>query len=116
MKTTKLKLQFVELIPRQLEDSTLYISISYDTAVHKCACGCGKEVVTPLSKNGWSFTYNGEDVSLDPSIGNFKFDCKSHYWIRNSQIEWEPLWRKHSLDEVVVNKSWWSRILASIFG
>ncbi len=30
-------------------ERTLYISIPYVTAAHKCPCGCGEEIVTPLS-------------------------------------------------------------------
>lgn len=43
------KHKFVEYIPDTIEENIIYISISYSTAIHLCACGCGKEVVTPLS-------------------------------------------------------------------
>jgi hypothetical protein len=39
--------RFVEYIPEQLEERTIYISIRFATAVHRCCCGCGREVVTP---------------------------------------------------------------------
>jgi len=84
--------RFVEAIPEQLEDRTLYISISYTTAVHKCCCGCGKEVVTPLSPTDWELIYNGNSVSLNPSIGNWSLDCKSHYWIERNKIHWAAPW------------------------
>jgi hypothetical protein len=77
--------KFVELIPDVIEDDVLYISIPYCTAIHKCACGCGKEVVTPFSPDDWRLTFDGQTVSLYPSIGNWNFDCQSHYWIRNSK-------------------------------
>jgi hypothetical protein len=35
----------------------LYVSLEYATAIHACACGCGNEVVTPLSPNGWKLTF-----------------------------------------------------------
>ena len=95
MKKTQFKHQFVELIPKQLEEATLYISIPYGTITHKCACGCGSEVVTPLNRNGWAVTYDGESISLYPSIGNWNLPCKSHYWIRESRIEWSTPWREH---------------------
>jgi len=27
-------------------------------------------------------------ISLHPSIGNWSFECRSHYWIRNNQVVW----------------------------
>lgn len=53
-----------------------------------CACGCGKKVVLPIAPDFWSVKYNGEAVSLFPSIGNFQFPCKSHYWIRENVVVW----------------------------
>jgi hypothetical protein len=41
--------KFVEFMPEVIEEGVLYISVEYCTSVHKCACGCGNEVVTPLS-------------------------------------------------------------------
>ncbi|MEW1836919.1 DUF6527 family protein [Nonomuraea angiospora] len=41
--------RFVEHIPERLEPGELYISFPFATAAHLCACGCGKEVVIPLS-------------------------------------------------------------------
>jgi hypothetical protein len=80
--------KFVEYVPEVLEDGVLYISVQYGTASHKCACGCGQRVVTPIKPTDWSLTWNGEEVSLDPSIGNWSFPCRSHYWIRNNRIFW----------------------------
>lgn len=87
-----IKHRFVETIPKQLEEKILYVTIRYNTVVHKCFCGCGQEVVTPLSPTDWKLTYNGKTVSLYPSIGNWSFKCQSHYWIRNNRIEWAPKW------------------------
>ncbi len=84
--------KFVTNIPDQLEDGVLYISIEHCTAIHKCICGCGNEVVTPFSPTGWSLTFNGKTISLNPSIGNWNFECKSHYWIKNSKIEFARTW------------------------
>jgi hypothetical protein len=88
---TKLLHQFVEVIPDKINEGVLYISIQYCTAIHKCVCGCGNEVVTPLSPSDWKLTFNGETVSLSPSIGNWNFPCRSHYYITNSEIDncWE---------------------------
>jgi hypothetical protein len=80
--------EFVEFIPEVLEVGKIYISQTYATAVHKCCCGCGHKVVTPLSPTGWKLTVDGEYVSLHPSIGNWGFACESHYWIKRNVIHW----------------------------
>lgn len=88
MKTSQYRYEFVRYIPENISEGVVYISIEYNTVSHKCACGCGKEVVTPLSPGGWSFTYDGRTISLSPSIGNFSFACKSHYFITRSSVVW----------------------------
>ena len=90
MKTIQHK--FVEFIPDAIEEGILYISIEYCTAIHKCVCGCGNEVVTPLSPTDWEISFNGKTVSLSPSIGNWNFDCKSHYWITKNKVRFARHW------------------------
>ncbi len=85
----KMKFEFVETIPTNLKDGTVYISTKFATAIHLCACGCKREVVTPISPTEWTLIYKGESISLSPSIGNWKFDCKSHYWIKNNNVIWD---------------------------
>jgi hypothetical protein len=92
--------KFVENIPEVLEDDIIYVSISYETVVHKCCCGCGNEVVTPLSPAGWSLIFNGESISLKPSIGNWSFKCHSHYWIRNNKVHWSDNFSEDHIKEV----------------
>jgi hypothetical protein len=88
----KLSHKFVELIPEHLKDGILYVSIKHCVAIHKCVCGCGKEVVTPISPKGWKLIFDGETVSLSPSIGNWNFECHSHYWIKENQIIYAKSW------------------------
>ena len=88
MKQTIVTPQFVEFMPRELKDGKLYISEKYGTAIHKCCCGCGQEVVTPLSPAKWRLRRQGDAVTLYPSIGNWNFPCQSHYWIRQNRVEW----------------------------
>ena len=90
--------KFVEFIPDKVEEGILYISIEYCTTIHKCVCGCGNEVVTPLSPTDWILSFNGKTVSLYPSIGNWNFDCQSHYWIKNNKIEFSDRWTKDQID------------------
>lgn len=92
MKTNVFAPEFVEYIPSQLDDGVLYVSIPYCTAVHKCACGCGNKAVTPISPADWQILYDGEALSLFPSVGNWGFPCKAHYWIRSNQVTWAKAW------------------------
>lgn len=85
----KLKPEFVDFIPVDLDNGKLYVSLKYCTAVHLCACGCGEKVVTPLRPDGWKLYFDGT-VTLRPSIGNFEFQCQSHYYITENMIEWLP--------------------------
>lgn len=79
---------FVEFIPELIENGKLYISDEYEIAIHKCCCGCGEEVVTPLSPVDWRYTITSNGVSLFPSVGNWKYRCKSHYFIRENGVVW----------------------------
>lgn len=101
--------KFVGYIPEDIEQGTLYISIPYATAVHKCCCGCGQEVVTPFSPTDWKLLFDGDSISLNPSIGNWEFACKSHYFIRNNQVIWCKQWDKqqilHGKEQDSKNKS-----------
>jgi hypothetical protein len=93
-----LKHEFVEFIPDNLEDGIVYVSIPYATVAHKCCCGCGMEVVTPLSPTDWKLIFDGESISLDPSIGNWSFDCKSHYCIRRDRVRWAERWSREKVE------------------
>ena len=86
MKIKQIRPEIIEFIPERIEEGVLYISFRYNTAVHKCCCGCGQEVVTPLSVAEWSVKRSGNRVSLWPSIGNWSYPCRSHYVIRDSLV------------------------------
>ncbi len=94
----KIEHRFVEFIPENIEDNVLYISTDYCTTVHKCACGCGNEVVTPLTRTDWKFTFNGESITLHPSIGNWSFKCQSHYWIKENRVVWADGWSQKDIE------------------
>jgi hypothetical protein len=93
-----LKHEFVEFIPDELEQGTIYISIRFATASHLCLCGCGNKVVTPIRPTDWRLIFDGKTVSLDPSIGNWSFPCQSHYWIRNNRVKWAPKWSREEIE------------------
>ena len=92
--------KFVEFIPRELEPNTIYVSIPFATAIHNCCCGCGNRVVTPISPTDWKLIFDGRTISLDPSIGNWSFPCRSHYWIRNNRVVWSDQWSDEEIDAV----------------
>lgn len=96
-KVERFQCEFVETVPDRAQPGVLYVSIVYATAVHLCACGCGLEVVTPLTPRDWKLIFDGETVSLLPSIGNWGFPCQSHYWVKNNRVQWA---RKWSLAEI----------------
>lgn len=88
MRQSHFSYQIVEFIPECLEEGVLYVSHRYKTAVHKCACGCGEEVVTQLSPADWSIQIDNGRATLDPSIGNWSFACRSHYFIHKGRVVW----------------------------
>ena len=79
---------FVDNIPIVLEHGKLYLSCRYRAIIHLCACGCGVKISTPLHPTGWRLSYDGKNVSLSPSIGNWSEKCQSHYVIQNNRILW----------------------------
>lgn len=89
MKIDKFKVEFVDRIPANLKNGILYVCINCNVIVHRCACGCGEKTITPIhSKYGWIMRYDGETITLRPSIGNFSIPCESHYYITENKVEW----------------------------
>ncbi|MDR3471231.1 MAG: DUF6527 family protein [Devosia sp.] len=97
IKYARLEHRFVDDMPEQLEPGYLYVSMRYATVMHLCCCGCGREVVTPLSPAQWRMTFDGESVSLSPSIGSWALDCRSHYFITKGEVIEAATW---SADDV----------------
>lgn len=135
---TSLAHQYVEFIPKDLEEGVLYISKRFRTASHLCCCGCATKVPTPLNVAKWTLTDHGDTVSLSPSVGLGSLACRSHYWIRGGQIDWyrnmtdRQTDRARHLDEIASRRltgelsspqphtepararvSWWGRFLAA---
>lgn len=88
MGLSEFTLSVVRRVPEQLEYGILYVCFECNVVVHLCACGCGEKVVLPISPSCWSIEYNGEAVSMKPSIGNFQTPCRSHYWINRNKVVW----------------------------
>lgn len=79
---------FCDSIPSELAPGVLYISMTGRIAMHLCPCGCGEVVVTSFAPGHWLLLFDGDSVSLSPSIGNYYFECHSHYFIRNNKVKW----------------------------
>lgn len=90
--------QFVEFIPEELAERTVYISIRFATVSHLCICGCRNKVVTPLSPTDWQLIFDGKSISIYPSIGNWSFPCRSHYWIKNNKTSWAEDWSTERIE------------------
>lgn len=95
---TAYKHEFVEFIPSELREGTIYVSIRFGTVQHLCPCGCKNKVVTPLRPIDWKLIYDGKTISLEPSIGNWSFTCRSHYWIRNNKVRWAESWSEEKIN------------------
>lgn len=88
----KFELQQVEFMPKELKPNVLYVSETYSTAAHLCACGCGTKVRTPLGPAEWRVIAYPQGPTLMPSVGNWQRRCRSHYFIVNGGVEWATGW------------------------
>jgi hypothetical protein len=74
--------------PSRLREGIFYVSIAHNVCLHRCFCGCRAEVVTPLGPEFWTITYDGETISMRPSIGSRTLACKSHYVVERGCVKW----------------------------
>lgn len=95
---THLKHRFTSVIPDKLEAGVLYISMEYATAAHSCCCGCGEEVVTPFTPTDWRMDFDGETISLNPSVGSWTLRCRSHYIIRRGKVIEAGAWSDEQIE------------------
>lgn len=93
------EIQFVGYMPDEFKQGVLYISMRGKIVIHLCACGCGEKVVTPISPDDWKLTFDGETISLYPSIGNWDFHCRSHYFIRNNRSVFVEDWEEKQISK-----------------
>ena len=129
MKTRRWQHIWVEDMPDTMVRGEIYISPKHRLTEHLCACGCGAEVSLPLDPSEWSLKYDGKTISLDPSIGNERIPCKSHYMILRNRTTWcrristmeatkkREKDRAKKLDQVAKTRRqrfWWQRLSATI--
>ncbi|ULJ82671.1 hypothetical protein MF410_34065 (plasmid) [Rhizobium sp. C104] len=94
----RLEHRFVEHIPERLQAGVLYVSMDYATSAHSCCCGCGEEVIVPFTPTDWKMTFDGETISLRPSIGNWTLKCRSHYVIERSKVIEAGPWSEEQVE------------------
>jgi hypothetical protein len=98
MSRTSYNHKFVKAFPDKLDEGILYVSVEFGTAAHRCFCGCGSEVYTRFSPRDWSMKFNGETVSINPSIGNWSFPCQSHYVLSGGHVHWADRWSRERIN------------------
>ena len=99
-RVTHLQPEFVKFMPESFASGKIYVSRRYSTASHLCCCGCGLRGVTPFKPANWSLSESNGAVSLHPSIGNWSFPCKSHYWIEGNRVRWAGAMSPAAIAEV----------------
>jgi len=57
-------------------------------------------VVTPLTPVDWAVIYDGQSISLFPSIGRHDAPCRSHYWIRDNGVIWSDTWSRDKVNSL----------------
>jgi Family of unknown function (DUF6527) len=100
MKQSTITPQYVGNIPEKLDEGMLYICERYHIAAHKCCCGCGQEVITPLTPADWLIKNDNNLITLFPSIGNWSFACQSHYWIKQNKVVWSSRMSEKEIERV----------------
>lgn len=115
MKATAIFPQFVEFIPSTLQEGVLYVSQKYGTVAHKCCCGCGIKIVTPIAPTDWQLTISGSEVTLHPSVGNWNHPCQSHYIIKRNRVIWAGSMTQQQINrgrnrDLVIKKAYYGKL------
>lgn len=95
----RLASRFVGDVPEKLKAGVLYVAAEHGVMMHLCACGCGNEVALPLSPIDWRLTFDGETISVSPSVGSWSLPCRSHYIIDHGQVRWAGDWSDDEIEE-----------------
>lgn len=90
--------RFVEEIPEAVDPGIFYVSLEHGSMIHLCACGCGHEVALPLTPLDWRFTFDGETISVSPSVGSWSLPCRSHYIIDRGRVRWAEDWTEAEVE------------------
>ena len=129
VRTTQWQVEWVEDMPERMGAGKLYISVKHRLVEHLCACGCGTEVSLPLGRSEWRLMYDGDSISIWPSVGNWRLPCKSHYIIEENRTRWCRHWSEEEIlagrmrgrteklkdvEKKQKKRKWWRRILETL--
>ena len=78
MKQSALTHQFVHYIPADLAEGILYVSLTYNTAVHRCACGCGEQGRHPHHPSRLAALLRRRGSITHPVDRELGLPCRSH--------------------------------------
>lgn len=88
------KFQFTEDFPTTVEGLTIYVIGDQKAPwllAFQCPCGCKQAIQLNLLKEAdpnWKFKITPKNkISISPSIWR-TVGCKSHFFIRNSKVDW----------------------------
>lgn len=92
--------EYREELPELLSDRTIYIVGQPNNPwliAFNCPCGCNSIIHLNLLKDAkpkWRYTITSKKrVNIFPSVWRTK-DCNSHFFVRNSKIDWVGKGRK----------------------
>ena len=81
--------RFVEQIPPgKRESGVILVCIKYGVMSLACPCGCGLTMDLSIEPHRWRIEWDGEHLSVCPSVSSSGLPCRSHYWIQSNRIEW----------------------------
>jgi hypothetical protein len=78
-------------LPRNLGAALYIVGQTPKWAVLKCPCGCGEVIDVNLMQArhpSWTLSFRDGKVTLLPSLWVPEERCGSHFWIRDSKIDW----------------------------
>jgi len=52
----------------------------------------------PLSPIDWRLNFDGDSISVSPSVGNWSLPCRSHYVIDRSHVRWAGDWTYEQIE------------------
>lgn len=92
--TIKYKFEFIEDLPEIIPNKIILIGgedKNPDSLVFKCPCGCHTDIYLNLLKDAkprWHYRITKKNkITISPSVWR-KVGCKSHFYVRNGQIDW----------------------------
>lgn len=90
----KYKYKYEEDFPESIKENVIYIIGDIKSPwllALQCPCKCGQIIQLNLLEDAdphWEFKINKKDkISISPSVWRIT-GCKSHFVLRNGQIEW----------------------------